>query len=79
MTFHTKIQLVKNLCFIILNKMGGFVRNYNGAKYLVLFGPEKYDPILNRIRYPMGFKCSVTYVYLKIRQKSKLLWMMICL
>ena len=32
---------VKRLC-IIYNKVDGFVRDYSGNKYLVLFGSNKY-------------------------------------
>ena len=36
---------------IRFNKVYGFIRAYDGTKYLVLFGPEKYYDIYNRIRY----------------------------
>ena len=36
---------------IILDKVDGFIRDYDGTKYLVLFGPEKYDVIFDKIRY----------------------------
>ena len=32
-------------------KIDGFIRIYDGSRYLVLFGPEQYDAIYNRIRY----------------------------
>ena len=32
-------------------KIGGFIRVYDGTRYLVLFGIEKYDSIYNRIIY----------------------------
>ena len=35
---------------IRFNNLDGFIRVYDGTKYLVLFGPEKYDAIYNRIR-----------------------------
>ena len=34
----------------------------NGTRYLVLFGPEKHDPIYNRIRYLISKKDGITYV-----------------
>ena len=40
----------KPLC-IRFNKIDGFIRIYEGIRYLVLFGSEKYDSIYNRIRY----------------------------
>ena len=32
------------------------------TKYLVLFGPEKYDAIYNRIRYLINQRSGITYV-----------------
>ena len=37
------------LC-IRFEKVDGFIKVYDGTKYLVLFGPEKNDVIYNRIR-----------------------------
>ena len=36
---------------IRFDKIDRFIRVYDGTRYLVLFGPEKYDAIYNRIRY----------------------------
>ena len=33
------------------DKVDGFINVYDGIRYLVLFGVEKYDAIYNRIRY----------------------------
>ena len=52
---------------IIFDKANGFIRDYDGTKYVALFGLKKYDAIYDRIRY------------LTIMQKSKLIQMMICL
>ena len=46
---------------IRFDKVDGFVRDYDGTRYLVLFGPEKYDAIYNRIRYFLSQKGSITY------------------
>ena len=35
---------------------------YDGTRYLVLFGLEKYDAICNRIRYLIGQKSGITYI-----------------
>ena len=40
----------KPLC-IMFDKVNGLIRDYDGTKYLVFFGPEKYDTIFERIRY----------------------------
>ena len=47
---------------IIFDKVNGFVRDYDGIKYLVLFGLEKYDAIFDRIIYLIGLKSYITYV-----------------
>ena len=36
---------------IKFDKVDGFIRVYDGIRYLVLFGPEKYNAIYSRIRY----------------------------
>ena len=33
---------------IRFDKIDGFIRIYDGRRYIVLFGPEKYDPIRKR-------------------------------
>ena len=54
--------------------MNGFIRTYDGTRYLVLFDPEKYDIIYNRIRDIISPKSSITYIfsnyYLKIKVDS---------
>ena len=35
---------------------------YNNAKYLILFGREKYGFIYNRVRYLIDAKSGITYV-----------------
>ena len=52
----------------------GFIRVCDGPTYLILFGPEKYNFIYNRIRYHLSRKCGITYYFfLIIMQKSKLI------
>ena len=41
---------------IRFDKVDGFIRAYDGTRYLVLFGSEKYHVICNRIRYLI--RCS---------------------
>ena len=36
---------------IMFDKVDGFITVYDETRYLVIFGPEKYDAICNRIRY----------------------------
>ena len=59
---HKTLIGVKPLSFIY-NKMDGFIRDYDGTKYLVLFRSEKYDAIYDRIRYLTGLKSDVPYVF----------------
>ena len=60
--------------YIRFDKTDGFIRIYDGTRYLTLFGSEKYDAIYKRIRYLMGLKSSITYVsshsYAKIKVDS---------
>ena len=51
------------------NKIDGFIKIYDGTRYLTLFGSEKYDAIYDRIRYLtnlkylMNLKTSITYIF----------------
>ena len=47
---------------IKFNKIDGFIRIYDGTRYLVLFGSEKYDSIYNKTRYLRSVK-KCYYVY----------------
>ena len=47
---------------IRFDKIDWFIRVYDGTKYLVLFGSEKYDFIYNRIRYLIRVKNGITFV-----------------
>ena len=51
-----------NALIISFDKVDGFIRVYDGTRYLVLFGSEKNDFIYNRIRYRLGVKSGITYV-----------------
>ena len=42
------------------DKLGGFIRVYDGTRHLVLFGPEKYDAIYNTTRYLISQKSGIT-------------------
>ena len=48
---------------IRFDKIDGFIKIYNAIRYLVLHGPEKYDSIYNRIRYFIGPKSGITYIF----------------
>ena len=59
---------------IRFDKKDGFIRVYDGSRYLVLFGREKYDSIYNRIRDLISVKKGITYIishnYAKIKVYS---------
>ena len=40
-------------------KIDGFIRVYDGTRYLVLCGSEKYGFIYNRIRYVVGVRNGI--------------------
>ena len=61
------------------DKINGFVRDYDGTKYLTLFFPEKYDAISDRIRYFIGLKVILHTLILLTMQNWKLFKMMIWL
>ena len=48
---------------IKFDKIVGFIRIYDGTRYLTLFGSENYDAIYNRIRYLISLKSSITYIF----------------
>ena len=48
---------------IMFAKVDGLIRDYDGTKYLILFGLEKYDPNYDRIIYFLRLKSGITYVY----------------
>ena len=47
----------------MINKVDGFNRDYAGTKYLVLIGFENYDASYDMIRYLIGLKSSIAYVF----------------
>ena len=42
--------------------MDGFIRVFVGTRYLVFFGPKKYDAIYNMISWLISIKSGITYV-----------------
>ena len=52
---------------------------YDGTRYLTLFGTKKYDAMYDRIRYLISLKSSITYIFVTILEKSKLILMILCL
>ena len=50
-----------NHCIFKFDKVNGFIKDYDGARCLVLFVPEKYDAIYNRTRHLLGVTTGITY------------------
>ena len=48
---------------IKFNKIDGFIRIYDGTRYLALLVPEKYHAIYNRIRYFKSLKNGIIYTF----------------
>ena len=44
---------------IRFNKIDGFIKNYDGIRYLVLRDYERYNSIYDRIKYLMSEKSSI--------------------
>ena len=64
-TFHTKPLRIS------FSKVDGFIRVFDETRYLILFGPEKYYAIYNRIRYLISQKSDITYVISLIYARIK--------
>ena len=46
---------------IRFDKIDGFITIYDGNRYLVLFGPERYNAIYDKISYLISEKDGITY------------------
>ena len=57
----SKTLIDANLLSIFFNKIDGLIRVYDETRYLVIFGPEKYNTIWNNIRHLLGQKSSTCY------------------
>ena len=67
-------NLITKTLRIRFDEIDGFIRVYNGTRYLVLFESEKYDCIYNRSRYLVSIKSGFTNIishnYAKIKVDS---------
>ena len=72
MTFHTKLFYGSKPLCIRFDEMDGFIRVCDGIRYLILFGPEKYDGIYDRIRCLISQKSNIIYVFSHICVKVKI-------
>ena len=62
-----KDLLGSNLTHIRFDEINGFIKV--GIMYLVLFDPERYDALYNRIRYLVSKKVVLCTLFLTIMQK----------
>ena len=46
---------------IRFDKIDGFIKIYDGTRHFVLFGPERYNAIYDKIRYLISEKGSIRY------------------
>ena len=67
-----KTQIVSKLLRIRFDKINGFIRIYDGTRYLTLFDSEKYDSIYDRIRYLIILKVGVSYIFSYYSAKIKI-------
>ena len=54
-----------------LDKINGFIRVYDGTRYLVLFVSGKYDYIYNKITYLISVKSGITDIISHNYAKNK--------
>ena len=57
---------------IWFEKIDGFIKIYDGIRYLVLFGSKRYDATYNRIRYLETKKMILQILLALILQESEL-------
>ena len=58
-----KILIDPKPLHIRFDEIDGFIRIYDGARYLTLFGLEEYEVVYDRIRYPISLKSGITYIF----------------
>ena len=51
MTFYVELLIGLKSLHITFNKIDGFIKIYDGTRYLTLFGSKKYDSVYGRMRY----------------------------
>ena len=66
-----KTLIKSKLLRIRFDKVYGFVRIYDGTRYLALFGTGKYDAIYDKIRYLISLKSAIAYIFSHYFSKNK--------
>ena len=57
---------------IKFNRIDGFIKIYDGTRYLALFGLDKYDAFCDKIRYLTSLKSDTTYIFSHTFAKVKI-------
>ena len=60
MTFHTKIFMSAKPLRIRLDEINGFIKLYNGIRYLIFNDYERYNAIYDSIKYLKSEKTGIT-------------------
>ena len=55
---------------IMSDEVNRLIRDYDGTKYLVLFGLETNNAICDRIRYYIGLKIGIADIFLTVLERS---------
>ena len=66
-----KTLLGSKLLRVRFSKIDGFLRIYDGTRYLTLFATEKYDVIYDKIRHIISLKSGITYIFSRYCAKIK--------
>ena len=69
-TSYKTLIVAKPLCSRF-DKVDRFIGVYDGTRYLVVFAPEKDNPIYNRIRYLISRKGGITHTFSHNYAKSQ--------
>ena len=56
--------------YIMSDEVNRLIRDYDGTKYLVLFGLETNNAICDRIRYSIGLKIGIADIFLTVLERS---------
>ena len=56
--------------YIMSDEVNRLIRDYDGTKYLVLFGLETNNAICDRIRCSIGLKIGIADIFLTVLERS---------
>ena len=64
-------NLIAKYLRIRFHKIDGFIKVYDGTRYLVFLGSGKYNSIHNRVRYIISAKSGISYIISHNYTKAK--------